>query len=226
MVQRGFTDKIEDVRFILQTHPELVFNNPDIVVRDERGDAVEVRTRPVNLDAKYSEIVETRLQYSFDTAWGGFTPRIGYTRVLDEYMRFTADSPKTSDLGTQNGSNKYKLEGSLTWTWGKFAADLFVYFTPSYLNDAALSCSSARREIPGSRCRESHRYIELDVASLTTVDLTLTYRFDNGLRVRAGGRNILDRAAPATLFGSSYPYDPTRWDARGQVLFIDLTWEM
>jgi len=48
---------------------------------------------------------------------------------------------------------------------------------------------------------------------------------DNGLRVRAGGRNILDRAAPATAF-SGLPYDPTRWDARGRVLFIDLNWEM
>ncbi len=221
-----FTNKIEDIRFILRSDPELVFNNPEIVVRDEQGHVVEVRTRPVNLDAKYSEIVETRLQYAFETAWGSFTPGVRYTRVLDEHMRFTPNSPKVTDLGTQNGSNKYNLQGSLSWQWNRFAADLFVYYTPAYLNDGALYCSWYTEQIPGNRCTESSSYIELDVSSLTTVDLTLTYRFDNGLRVRAGGRNILDRGAPVTLFGTTYPYDPTRWDARGQVLFIDLNWEM
>ena len=221
-----FTNKIEDIRFILQSDPELVFNNPEIVVRDEQGHVVEVRTRPVNLDAKYSEIVETRLQYAFETAWGSFTPGIHYTRVLDEYMRFTPNSPKVTDLGTQNGSNKYNLQGSLSWQWNKFAAHLFVYYTPAYLNDGALYCSWYTEQIPGNRCTESSSYIELPVSSLTTVDLTLTYRFDNGLRVLAGGRNILDRAAPVTLFGTTYPYDPTRWDARGQVLFAELIWEL
>ena len=49
---------------------------------------------------------------------------------------------------------------------------------------------------------------------------------DNGLRVRTGGRNIFDRAAPANVFGGGLPYDPTRWDARGRVFFVDLNWEM
>ena len=221
-----FTNKIESSSSFIQSRPELVFNNPDVVERDDQGNAVQVSHWPVNLDEKYSEIVETRLQYAFNTAIGAFTPRIGYTRVLNEYMRLTPNAPKITDLGTQNGSNEYKLEGSLTWQWNKFAADVFIYYTPAYLNDGTLYCTYARRQIPGSRCGESDRYIELPVSSITTVDLTLTYLFDNGLRVRAGGRNILDRAAPRTLFGLQLPYDPTRWDARGQVLYIDLSWEM
>ncbi|MCY3623772.1 MAG: TonB-dependent receptor [Gammaproteobacteria bacterium] len=64
------------------------------------------------------------------------------------------------------------------------------------------------------------------MSSLTTVDLTVTYRMDNGLRMRVGGRNIFDRAAPANVYGGNLPYDPTRWDARGQELFLDLNWEM
>ncbi|MCY3817075.1 MAG: TonB-dependent receptor [Gammaproteobacteria bacterium] len=221
-----FTNKIAHSSSFIRNNPELVFNNPDIVERDEEGNAVQVYHWPVNLDEKYSEMVQTGLQYTFESAFGRFTPRINYTRVLEEYMRLTEDAPILSDLGTQNGSNKYQLQGSLSWTRGNMAADLFIYYTPAYLNDGARYCSYNVRQIPGSRCGESDRYIELGVSSLTTVDLTVTYRFDNGLRVRAGGRNILDRAAPVTLSGSSYPYDPTRWDARGQVFFVDLNWEI
>ena len=220
-----FTNKIESSSSFIQSRPELVFNNPDIVERDEEGNAVQVSHWPVNLDEKYSEIVDTTLQYTFDTAFGNFTSGISYTRVLQEYMRITPGAPKVTDLGTQNGSNKYKLQGSLTWLWDNFAADVFVYYTPAYMNDGALYCTWYTRQIPGNRCGDK-TYLELPVSSLTTVDLTLTYRMDNGLRVRVGGRNILDRGAPRTLFGSTYPYDPTRWDARGQVLFIDLNWEM
>lgn len=66
----------------------------------------------------------------------------------------------------------------------------------------------------------------LDVPSLTTVDLTVTYTMDNGLRVRVGGRNVLNRSAPPTISWTNYPYDASRWDARGRVLFVDLNWQM
>jgi outer membrane receptor protein involved in Fe transport len=56
------------------------------------------------------------------------------------------------------------------------------------------------------------------------VDLTMTYQFDNGLRIRAGGRNIFEEESP-TVWGS-LPYDPTRWDARGRVLFLELNYEL
>jgi len=63
------------------------------------------------------------------------------------------------------------------------------------------------------------------------VDLTVTYRMDNGLRIRAGGQNVLDRGAPRTLSstsasGGAQPYDPARWNARGRVFFVELNWEM
>ena len=125
------------------------------------------------------------------------------------------------------GPDEYQLEGSLSWLWDKFAASMFVYYTPSYTNDRARYCSSAAQNVPNSRCAAiPWEWLSIDVGSLTTVDLTVTYRMDNGLRIRVGGRNILDEAAPANVFGGNLPYDPTRWDARGRVFFVDLNWEM
>ena len=59
--------------------------------------------------------------------------------------------------------------------------------------------------------------------------MTVTYQMQNGLRIRVGGTNILDRAAPLAISRSnSYgpqPYDASRWDAKGRVFFLELNWE-
>lgn len=65
----------------------------------------------------------------------------------------------------------------------------------------------------------------MTVDSYTTVDLTASYRFENGLRLRGGGRNVLDADPPATPWGG-VPYDLTRYDARGQVLFMEADWDL
>ena len=226
-----FTNRIEDgtaVAFMAQLRPELILNHPQVVTRNAEGDIESLLFLPININEKYSEILDTSLEYSFDTAFGRFTPRVAYTRVLaDEIQVGPTEESRLEVVGTLFGPDEYQLEGSLSWLWNQFAADLFVYYSPAYANDRARYCSSAVQDIPGSRCAAiPYEYLSLDVSSLTTVDLTLTYRMDNGLRVRVGGRNILDRAAPATVFGGGLPYDPTRWDARGRVLFIDLNWEM
>ena len=226
-----FSNRIEDgvaVAFMAQLRPELIMNHPQVVTRDANGEIESLLFLPINLNEKYSELIDTSLQYTFATRFGSFTPRIAYTRVLADRVQVGPTEESQLDFeGTMFGPDEYQLEGSLSWLWNRFAADLFVYYTPSYVNDRAAYCSSARQQAPGSRCAAiPWEWLSIDVPSLTTVDLTVTYRMDNGLRIRVGGRNILDRAAPPNVFGGSLPYDPTRWDARGQVFFVDLNWEM
>ena len=66
----------------------------------------------------------------------------------------------------------------------------------------------------------------MKVDSRTTVDLTGGYRFDNGLAVRAGGRNIFDADFPFMLSRSGRPFDTTRVDLRGRVLFVEVTYDI
>ena len=225
-----FTNRIQNSALWLYRNPEYVFDNPLIAVRNERGDLLMVNNRDINLAADYNELVTTQLEFAFDTRFGSVTPRIQYTRYLEDYSQVVAQAPEVSELGTHNGANEYAWQGSLTWLWGRFAMDMFVNYSPGYVHDQFLTCTYPQLLVPGTRCMSLGEFITQDVSSLTTVDLTLTYRLDNGLRIRAGGTNILDRAAPLTLSnassGAAQPYDPTRWDARGQVLFIELNWEM
>ena len=229
--ETDFTNRIEDgvaVAFMAQDRPELIMNHPQVVTRNAAGDIESLLFLPININEKYSELIDSSVEYSFSTAFGSFTPRIAYTRVLADHIQVgPTEGSRLEFAGTMYGPDEYQLEGSANWLWDRINASLFVYYTPGYENDRARYCSGSLLEIPGSRCADiPYEWLSIDVSSLTTVDATVTYRMDNGLRFRVGGRNILDRAAPANVFGGGLPYDPTRWDARGQVLFLDLNWEM
>ena len=215
-----FTDKITLTNNLIFFEPEIAFMVPEIVQRDANGYVTLINSLRINLAEKVSEIVDTRLEYAFDTRLGNFTPRLHYTRVLDEFFRITPDSERVDRVGKVGGSDKYRLTGSLSWQKDRIAADLFVYYTPSYENDRTGLCWYPE----GSCSRQYASRPTLQVDSLTTVDLTVSYQFDNGLRLRAGGRNIFEVDSP-TLWGVA-AYDPTRWDARARVLFLELNWEM
>ena len=217
-----FTDKIQHSSSLLSSAPEIAYKLPEMVQRDADGYITRIYYGNVNLAEKVSEIVDMRLEYAFDTRLGNFTPVLHYTRVLDEFFRITPDTERLVRLGKASGSDRYRLNGSLSWHKDRIAADLFVYFTPTYENDRTGVC----KHLEGS-CSYANglRRPTLQVDSLTTVDLTVSYQFDNGLGLKAGGRNIFEADSP-TIWGryATYLYDPTRWDARARVLFLEMNW--
>ena len=219
-----FTNRIERTdQLLYNTPPELekiVHSIPGIVERDADGYPIQVNITKINIAEKLSEIATAELQYSFSTPAGNFVPRLSYTRVLEESLRLYKHLPSIDRKGTVWGSTAYKLKASLSWWLDRFAVDLFAYYTPGYDNEMTGRCS----EVAGRCASTGLRRPLLKVDSLTTVDLTATYRFDSGLQVRVGGRNVLNARAPTIWNG--VPYNPTRWDARGRVLFLELSWEM
>ena len=222
-----FTDRIEPVTGYIYDPDtfHLVLESPEVAIRNERGDLVGVNLLEFNISEALNEMFSTQLEYAFDSPLGSFTPRFRYTRYLEDFTRIAPGQPPISVLGTQKGNDIYRLEGSLTWLWNRFAADLFVYYKPGHPQDGPF-CQRSDVDLPGSRCTAAFVPIEIQVSSLTTVDLTVTYEMDRGLKIRGGGRNILDREAPHAFFFGEAPYDPGRWDARGQVMFLELTWDM
>ena len=215
-----FTNKIEDASSLIHFNPEIAFALPSIAIRDSFGYLKEIRFTSVNLARKISEIVDTSFEYAFETRIGSFTPGLRYTRVLEEYFQVSDETERVERAGTIAGSNRYTLVGSLNWNWDSFSADLFVHHIPSYANDRAGFCPTDE-----GRCPYFGAILPtLKVDAQTTVDLTLTYLLDNGLRIRVGSRNLFKETA-STLW-QGLPYDPTRWDARGQVLFLDMNWEL
>ena len=95
----------------------------------------------------------------------------------------------------------------LEWMKDAMTVNLFCQYTPGYLNNA------------------NYRVGDQPVESRYTIDLSATYRWENGLLVRAGGRNIFDAGFPFTLNTLGKPYDSVRVDIRGRVLFFELSYE-
>ena len=216
-----FIDKVHPGGNLFFYYSDILAGIPDVVHRDADGYPTMIVLRPINVAEKLSELVETTIQYDFETNVGRFIPSLTYSRFLEESFLIVEGSEPIERLGTAYGSDEYQLTGQLTWNWGPFGADLFVYHIPGYENARPGRC-----KVEGvGECRNlSTDLPTLQVDSMTTVNLTMTYEFDNGLRLRAGGRNILDEKSPTVW--NYLPYDPVRWDARGQVLFLELTWEM
>lgn len=219
-----YTDRVEDSRTIIYGREtrEIAYSLPQFVERDANGLITHINYRNVNIAGKRSEVLDTELQYTFDSRWGDFVARLAYNRALDESFQIAPGTPVIQRVGTAWGSDKYRLRGMLSWSWDKrIALDVFVQHIPGYENGVQFGwCKDAE-----GRCTGLYAPLPvMQVESLTTVDATLTYRFRNGLRVRGGGRNLFKATAP-TIW-TDLPYDPIRWDARGQVLFLEVNWEM
>ena len=90
----------------------------------------------------------------------------------------------------------------------------FLQYTPGYLNNNYSSTAFGEPRVP-----------DMQVGSRYTVDLSGTYRWNNGLVVRLGGRNIFDADFPFALNGQGKPYDAARVDVRGQVWFAEVSYD-
>ncbi len=205
---------------LLNEHPEVGFALDSIVERDADGYITQVYSYDINLAEKIDERLIFNADYAFQTPVGSLNPRLTYTRVLENDFTAVEGSPAVQRVGTVKGPDKYRIQGALTWLYGELAADLFIDYRPGYENDRAGFCF----HVVGRCERLFQRLPTIEADSLTTVDLTLTYQFANGMRLRGGGRNIFDEDH-YTVF-ENLPYDPTRWDARGRVFFLELQYEL
>ncbi|MDE0422774.1 MAG: TonB-dependent receptor [Gammaproteobacteria bacterium] len=209
-----------EISYRLRTFfPRTYAAHPELVVRDENGFATTIINKPVNISLVVSEMITTSVRYAVETRFGRFDSRITYAGVLDEFVQLTRAADREDRVSTADGSDKYKVNGQLTWMRGRFEADLFVYHRAGYSNDTAGPC----RKVVGRCQRVGEGLPTLELGSLTTFDIMLNYDFGNGTRVRAGARNLFRKEAPTISYGLGY--DRVRWDARSRVLFLDLRWE-
>ena len=215
-----FIDKIEYGSTVLYSYPEIGFTLENLVQRDANGYAIGVRNTSLNAAQKINETLDLYVEYTFSTRFGDFYPRLHYNRVLDEYFVIAPGSESVARAGTVRGSNEYEIRATLSYLRGPLAVDGFVTYIPGYENDRTGYCL----QVVGQCTRLYSQAPSLQVGSYTTVDLTVTYQFDNGIRVRAGGRNILDEEL-RTVY-DRIPYDPTRYDARGRVFFLEVNYEL
>ena len=204
-----FQDRIADSRELSALLPAEVYGNlPQFFVRDSTGRLIEQYVLPMNLSRLQSRTWDMQISWQFDTRrFGSFTPGIYYHFVEDMFDQAAPGSEKVRLIGTSYGVDKRRIKAQLEWIRDAMTVNLFYEYTPAYLNN-------------GNCC-----IVDQPVESRYTVDLSATYRWDNRLLARAGGRNILDADFPFTLNTSGKPFDAVRVDIRGRVWFFELSYE-
>ena len=196
--------------------PDEVYGRIDtIFIRDENDNLIEMDSRPINIARRVSETIDLDVSTALETSYGMFLPGLNVHYVLGQFDQAFPDSEERVDfVGKALGVFKYKVEGRLGWAQGdKVSADLRVHYQPGYDNNTFVN--DFFRTIP-----------EMPVDSRTTVDVTGTYRFGNGITARAGGRNVFDADFPFMVGYQGRPFDPSRVDLRGRVMFIEVTYDV
>ena len=187
-------------------------NLPEFFVRDDAGNLLESISRPVNISRRADERLDLEVSYRMNTPFGTIRPRVVYHRVLDMFDEAVPGGGEFAFFGESIGVDKYKLNANVSLISGRTAADLWIRHRPGYINN---DFENAFTPLPNE-----------PVASHTTVDLTAAYEMDNGLLIRAGGRNIFDRDFPYMLSSSRRPYDSKRVNLRKRVLFLELKYSL
>ena len=208
--ETDFRDRVVGNSSLASLLPPEVYGNMDFFVRDEDGTLIEQIFGYVNISRRYVETANVEVSYGFATNVGSFDASVEYHRVFDLFEQAFAGTEEVDFVGRSIGLDRYKVRGRLNWVREPLSANLWVNYTPGYTND-----SLVRR----------YRIPEEQVEAHTTVDLTGTYRMDNGLSFRFGGRNIFDADFPFAVNYLGLPWDPRRVDLRKRVLFLEAEYD-
>jgi iron complex outermembrane receptor protein len=176
--------------------------------RAANGKVLRLNNMRYNIIGSNFESMTYEASYLFSTGIGTFQPKLIYLdNMVAERTGLTSDQ-KIDLRGRILGVDKYKVVGSLQWNVGKVSTNVFVYHTPSYLNDYYSNYAAGVQTNP-----EWIRRVD----PLTTVDLSVSWLVSNHLNLQFAGRNILKARAPFTVV-DNLPYDTARYDLAGRSL--------
>ena len=216
-----FSDQITFGSTLLYNHAEVAFNIPEIVQRDDQGNAVRIRNASINIAEKVSEVLRFEAAYQFDTEFGLFLTDFQLNMTQEEFFKVTPASDPVDRVGTSGGTDEWNFTGRLTFIRDRITANVDAKYQPPYDNTNTGRCL----EVVGRCERLFSNRPSLEVDGGYVVNANIAYAFDMGLRVKFGGRNIFEERFPTVYGGDGYGYDPTRYDARGRVFFLELQYK-
>ena len=208
-----YQDRIAHSGQLGQLLPPQVYGNlPEFFVRDENGVLIESFSKSINISKRVSETMDLSISRSWQTRWGTIFGEIFHHQVLALYDQAVADAPKASFVNRSVGVLRSSTRANLHWKYRNMDFEVWITRTPGYVNN---DFENSFRDLPNE-----------EVDAYTTVDLSGQYVFDGGLSIRAGGRNVFHDSFPYMLSQSGQPFDPRRVNARGRVLFLELSYEL
>ncbi|WP_188660589.1 TonB-dependent receptor domain-containing protein [Sphingomonas metalli] len=196
--------------------PEVYYGLKDYFIRDTGGNIVKHVLTSINIGWARSESIDVNASYAIPTAFAVITPAIVYSRNLRQETSYDG-SNVISMLGTAQGLDRYKLIGSLNLASANWSARFTARYTPGYDNNYNLLYDDGQiSDADGDGVIDK----PFPVHSLTTYDLAVRWRAMPKLTLSCGGRNIFHAKPPFALIDRR-PFDASRYDLRGRVLYLE-----
>lgn len=187
-----------------------ILKMPLFYPRAANGKVTQFNFVRYNIIGSNYESMTYEASYLFNTSVGSFQPKIVYLDNMVAETIALREDQKIDQRGRILGVDRYKVVGSLQWNIDKVSTNLFVYHTPSYLNDYMSFFAAGQQRNPELITR---------VKPLTTVDLSVSWVVSDRLNLQLAGRNILKADAPFTVV-DSLPYDTARYNIEGRSVVL------
>lgn len=209
-----FSDRIsylsifnEDVRNRILNDPA---NDELFAPRSVDGTLQRLVSRPINVASAIHESIDMDVRYDIDTELGWFEVRLNGSYVLKHETFSAPDAPAVDVVGTDRG-NADTIKGSATFSWHRnnYGTSLTYNYASSYDNTEYNSETGSYDVIGG-------------IEGLSSWDLTGFYELEQGWKITAGARNLLNEKPPVIAL-ATLPYDPRRVDPRGRVVYAEVT---
>ena len=150
--------------------------------------------RRQNLGSAKIRGLDAEVGYVFDTSAGSFVLGATASYLTDYTIQLAPGAVRTDVLNTLNYPQKFRARGELGWNRGTFSTTLFVNYVGSY----------KQVNTPPTANR--------DIASYTTLDLSLRYDIGkamalealSGMRLALNALNVLDKAPPFVNIAGGY----------------------
>ena len=176
----------------------------------QTGEVVIVADGPINLNSTEVEGIDLVTRYMTETATGTWTFLLSASRLLDFTERSTLSSGAVQvveKVGTAASREAYpKWRGIFTTQWGMgpWAAN----YKARYIGDTTEIANSAPRHI----------------GSVFYHDLAGSYSFREGMQLKVGIDNVLDKQPPSSLTNTNINYDINTYDAVGRFMYAQFSW--
>lgn len=193
-----------------------VVNRPDLfplhTTRDENGRLIAFNMVTTNLAVSNLEAIDYQFSYDWSTDLGDFSARLdGVYNMKSETQAIPDPISPVVDVRGETALDRWKASASLSWAGDAYGADVIANYTGSYTNTAM---------------QDAHFTMTFDepeprVSHYITWDLTGYYKMDDGWTVRAGARNLFNRAFHLHPDNDG-PWDTRRVDLRGRVMYMEV----
>lgn len=211
-----YRDKITDSHALGRLLPPEEFGRlEEVFVRNDDGVLLQEINYPMNISRRYQRIIDLDISQQIPIAPGAgeLEARLYASYPLDYYEQAFKDSRKVGVIGSPGGIQRYSLFGEIRWRKDNMALTAVIDHAPGS-DDGwdAISTYYAPQY-------EGHR-----IGSRTTVDLSGSYEMANGLRFHLGSKNLFNRRHPFAFGRHTEPYDASRIDLRGRVVFLEVSY--